>query len=77
MTRKKYDIKGIRYINHPMQKLCSIDKCQSITLLYPEGMMFPSLRCKYTNEKYSIVGGIPFSLLNLYFIQEGSSHIQQ
>ena len=47
-------------MNNHMQKLCYIDKYQSISLLYPEGTLFPSLHWKSTNEKCSIVGAIPY-----------------
>ena len=77
MTRKQYDIKGSRWVNCHMKFLCSVDKCQSISLLYPEGMLFPSLNLKYTNDKWSIVGAIPSSLLNLCWIQEGFIYIKQ
>ena len=73
----QYYIKGSVYVNHHMRKLCSVDKFQSIPLLYPEGMLFPFLHRKYKNEKFSIVGAIPSSLFNLCCIQEGLSSIQQ
>ena len=60
-----------------MKKLCSVDKCQYIPLLYTEGMLFLSLYCKSTNEKCSIVDATPSLLLNLCCIQEGFSSIQQ
>ena len=33
-----------------MKKLFHVAKYQSIPLLYLEGMLFPYLYCKYTNE---------------------------
>ena len=77
MTRNKYDIKCSRYINHCMQDLFAVDICQSIPLLYSEGMLLPSLHWKYTKEKCSIFGAIPSLLLSLCCIQEGFSSIQQ
>ena len=59
MTRKQYYIKGSKCVNNNVQKLCSVAKCQFIPSLYPEGMFFPSLHRKYTNDKCPIVGVIP------------------
>ena len=42
ITRNQYYIKVIIYVNHNMQKLCSVDKCQCIFLLYPEAIFFSS-----------------------------------
>ena len=36
MTRNQYDIKGSRYVNHHIKKLCYVAKFYSIPLLYPE-----------------------------------------
>ena len=77
MTRNQYDIKGIIYVNHNTQKLSFVSKYQPIPLLYPEGMLFPYLNLKYTNDKCYILGVIPSSLLNSCCIQEGFSYIQQ
>ena len=77
MKRNQYDIKGSIYVNHNMQEVCSVDKCQSIFLLYPEGLLFPFLHWKYTNGKLFIVGAIPSLLFNLCCIQEGFSYIKQ
>ena len=77
MTRNQYDIKGSRYVNHHMQKLCSVAKCQSIPLLYPEGMLFTPLHWKSTNDKCCIFDKIPSLLLNLFCIKEGFRSIQQ
>ena len=51
MTRNQYYIKGSSYLNHHMQNLFSVAKYQPIDLLYPEGMLFPYLHWKYTNDK--------------------------
>ena len=40
-------------------------------------MLFPYLNWKSKNEICSIVGVIPYSLLNSCFVQEGFSSIQQ
>ena len=77
MTRNQYDIKGSRYVNHHMQNLWCVAKSQSILLLYPAVMLFPSLYCKSTNYKCSIVGTITSLLLNSCCILEGFSSIQQ
>ena len=61
MIRDQYDIKGNIYVNNHLQNLFSVDKCQYFHLLYPEGMVFPYLNWKYTNDKCSIVGAIPSS----------------
>ena len=40
-------------------------------------MLFPYLYWKSTNDKFSIIGTIPFSLFNSCFLQECFSYIQQ
>ena len=77
IMRQQNDIKGNRYVNHRMKKLCYVAKFQSIPLLFPKGIMFPSLHWKSTNYKCSIVGTIPSLLLNSCCILEGFSSIQQ
>ena len=77
MKIKQNNIKESRYVNHHMKNLCSIHKYQFITVIFPEGILFPSLSWKYTNEKYSIFIAITPLLLNLCWIKEGFSIIQK
>ena len=77
MTRNQYDIKGSIFVNHHMQKLHFVDKYQSISLSYTEGILPPSLNWKPKDEKCSIIGAISSSLLNLCCIQEGFNSMQQ
>ena len=46
LTQSHYDIRSSKYINHHIQKLCSVTNGASIPLLYAEGMLFPSIHWK-------------------------------
>ena len=46
LTQSHYDIRNSKYINHHIQKLCSVTNGASIPLLYAEGMLFPSIHWK-------------------------------
>jgi predicted GIY-YIG superfamily endonuclease len=77
LTRSNYDIQRNRYVNHNIQKLCSTTNCESIPLLYPEGMLFPSIHWKSAHDNCSIIGAIPSSLLNANARKDGFAPIQQ
>ena len=77
LARSKYDFKKSRYINHNIQKLCSTVNCESIPLVYPEGMLFPSIFWKSAKDNCSILGAIPSSLLNSNINKDGFASIQQ
>ena len=77
LTRSHYDIKSSRYVNHHIQKLCSVTAATSIPLLYAEGMLFPSIFWKSARDKCSIIGAIPSSLLNANIKREGFASIEE
>ena len=77
LSRSLFDIRKSKYINHHIQKLCSVINCKSIPLLYPEGMLFPSIHWKTAYDDVSVVGAIPSSLLNVFIEKEGFASIQQ
>jgi predicted GIY-YIG superfamily endonuclease len=77
LTRSSHDFKNSRYVEHNIQKLCSVANCECIPLLYPEAMLFPSIHWKSTDDNCSIVGAIPSSLLNSYSQKEGFASVQQ
>ena len=77
LTRSSYDIKKSRYVNHFMQKICSSTNCESIPLIYPEGMLFPSIHWKSSTDNCSILGAIPSSLLNEKAKSYGFASIQE
>ena len=77
LTRSTYDMKSNRYVNHQIQKLCSVSKCKSIPLIYAEGMLFPSIHWKCARDKCSILGAIPSSLLNGNITKDGFASIDQ
>ena len=64
-------------MNYHMKKLTSLSKFKSIPLLYPEGMLFPSIHWKLANDKCFIVGAIPSSLLHENCEQDGFCSIQK
>ena len=77
LTRTNFDMRKSRYVNHNIQKLCSVTKGDSIPLLYPEGMLFPSIHWKSADDNCSIVGAIPSSLLNPNITKNGFAPVQQ
>ena len=64
LTRKSHQIKGSCQQNFFVQKLCSTSIGASIPLVYPEGLLFPSIFWKTAADNCSIVGAIPFPLLS-------------
>ena len=76
LSRSNYDIRKNRYVNHNIQKLCSVTNHASIPLLYPEGMLFPSIHWKSAYDNCSIVGAIPSSLLNANATKEGFASVK-
>ena len=64
LTRKRHMIKGNKKQNYFIQKLCAISTGASIPLMYPEGMLFPSIFWKSAMDSLSIVGAIPSPLLS-------------
>ena len=77
LTRSHYDIRSSKYINHHIQKLCSVTNGNSIPLLYAEGMLFPSIHWKTAEDKCSVIGAIPSSLLNVNIKKEGFASVQE
>ena len=52
-----------------MQKLCSVAKYQSIPLLYPEGMLFPSLHWNSISYLINVVYKKVSVLFNNTFVK--------
>jgi predicted GIY-YIG superfamily endonuclease len=77
LARSGFDICKSRYVNHNIQKLCSVTNCESIPIVYPEGMLFPSIHWKCSVDKCSILGAIPSSLLNANANKYGFASIPQ
>ena len=50
--------------------------CASVPLLYPEGMLFPSIHWKSAKDNVSLLGAIPSSFLNENIEKEGFLSIQ-
>ena len=63
LTRKKHQIK--QSSRHQFFLYKSVATCRSTTipLMYPEGVLFPSIHWKMAPDKCSILGSIPASLL--------------
>ena len=66
LTRKKYQIKGSSCHHFFLQKLVATCNGSSIPLMYPEGVLFPSIHWQMAHDKCSILGCIPASLLTEY-----------
>ena len=77
LTRKTHELKGSSYHKHFLQRMCATTTGSSIPLLYPEGMLFPSIHWKAAEDKCSIVGAIPSSLLNEAIKTDGFASIQE
>ena len=63
LTRKKHQIKGSSRHNFFIQKIIATCRGSSIPLMYPEGILFPSIHWKMAPNNCSIVGCIPVPLL--------------
>ena len=77
LTRSTYDIKKSKYVNHHLQKMCSVVNGNVVPLLYPEGILFPSIHWKSASDNCAVVGAIPSSLLNANITKEGFASVQQ
>jgi hypothetical protein len=77
LTRKEHVIAKSRYVAHYCQKLCSVADCECVPLLYPEGMLFPSIHWKACETDLSVLGAIPSSLLQEKINQHGFASVQQ
>ena len=64
LTRKNHQLKGSSTQQFFLQKICSTSFGNSIPLLYPEGLLFPSIFYSAAGDKCSILGAIPSSLLS-------------
>ena len=53
LSRSTYDMKSNHYVNHQIQKLCSLSNFKPIPLIYAEGMLFPSIHWKSARDKCS------------------------
>ena len=63
MARGKHHIKGSRRHNFFLQKIVATYRGSSIPLMYPEGILFPSIHWKMANNNCSILGFLPVPLL--------------
>ena len=63
LTRKKYEVKGSSQHKFFLQKLVATCKNTAVPLMYPEGVLFPSIFWKSSPDNCAIVGAIPAPLL--------------
>ena len=61
LTRKKHELKGSSLHKHFLQRICATSDGKAVSLLYPEGMLFPSIFYNMVNGV--IIGAIPAPLL--------------
>ena len=61
LTRKKHELKGSSLHKHFLQRICATSDGKAVSLLYPEGMLFPSIFYNMVNG--AIIGAIPAPLL--------------
>ena len=57
--------------------MCSVVNVNVVPLLYPEGILFPSIHWKSASDNCAVVGAIPSSLLNANITKEGFASVQQ
>ena len=63
LLRKDSTIEGYKYQKHFLQRIVSTTTATSTPLLYPEGMLFPSIFWKQMTHCGSIPGAIPSGFL--------------
>ena len=63
LTRKKHQIKGSSAHHFFLQRICATKEFTCVPLVYPEGVLFPSIHWYTAPDKCSIVGSIPAPLL--------------
>ena len=63
LTRKKYQIKGSSRHHFVLQKMVATCDGKCIPLMYPEGVLFPSIHWSMACDMCSILGCIPAPLL--------------
>lgn len=63
LTRKKHQIKGSSAHHFFLQRICATKEFSCVPLVYPEGVLFPSIHWYTAPDKCSIVGCIPAPLL--------------
>jgi hypothetical protein len=64
LTRKTHELKGSSKQKFFLQKICSTSIGNSLPLLYPEGLLLPSIYYSSAGDNLSILGAIPFSLMS-------------
>ena len=64
LTRQKHELKGSSKHHFFLQKIVATSNGSSIPLMYPEGILFPSIHWKMANDNCSILGCIPAPLLS-------------
>lgn len=77
LTRKTHQINGSSKHKYFLQKICSTSIGKSIPLLYPEGMIFPSIHWSMANDNCSVLGAIPAPLLSDAISKYGFASIPQ
>ena len=63
LSRKYSTVEGYKYQKHFLQRIVSTTTATSTPLLYPEGMLFPSIFWKQMTHCGSILGPIPSGFL--------------
>ena len=62
LIRKNYQLKGTKYQQAFLQQIVSTSKGHAVPLVYPEGMLFPSIFWTDT-EDGSLVGALPAAIM--------------
>ena len=75
LTRKTHQIKGSSRHNYFLQRICATTVGESIPIMYPEGILFPSIHWKMAIDNCSIVGAILAPLLTESVSQFGFASI--
>ena len=76
LTRKKHELKGSSKHHFFLQRIVATSEGSSIPLMYPEGILFPSIHWKMANDNCSILGCIPAPLLSESIESQGFASIR-
>jgi predicted GIY-YIG superfamily endonuclease len=63
LSRKKHQIKGSSRHHFFLQRIVATNHGSSVPLIYPEGILFPSIHWKTAPDNCSIIGCLPAPLL--------------
>ena len=76
LTRQKHELKGSSKHHFFLQRIVATSEGSSIPLMYPEGILFPSIHWKFANDNCFILGCIPAPFLSESIESQGFASIR-